>query len=187
GTAEDAQRRRVLLTRGHPRLRARIRRSRAGRLLGDLRRGRRDRPAHGRRQACALRARRRRRRPVPEPDGRRHAAVPRVVPEGDARIRRVMAPSFQTLITAEELRALLAGATPPVVVDTSFDLVDTDSGERRHRESHLPGAHYLHLDRDLSAPKNGRNGRHPLPDRAAFARTVGALGIGPTTQVVAYD
>src|SRR4029079_11882148 len=53
--------------------------------------------------------------------------------------------------------------------------------------SHLPGSHYLHLDRDLSARKNGRNGRHPLPARSDFARTVAALGIGPDTQVVALD
>ena len=99
-----------------------------------------------------------------------------------------MTASYTTLISAAELASLLAGRTRPVVVvDTSFDLADTESGERRHRESHLPGSHYLHLDRDLSGAKTGRNGRHPLPDRAAFARTVGALGIGPQTQVVCYD
>ena len=80
GPAEDAQRRRVLLPRGDRRLRARVRRGRAGGVLGDLRRRRRDRAAHGRRPARPVRARRRRGRPVPEPDGRRHAAVPRVVP-----------------------------------------------------------------------------------------------------------
>ena len=93
----------------------------------------------------------------------------------------------RTLISAAELAALLARTPPPVVVDTSFDLADTDAGERRYRESHVPGAHYLHLDRDLSGAKTGRNGRHPLPDRAAFARTVGALGIAPDTTVVCYD
>jgi len=94
---------------------------------------------------------------------------------------------YKTLITAAELAALLASGAKPVLVDTSFDLADTVMGERRYRESHLPGAHYLHLDRDLSGAKTGRNGRHPLPDRAEFARTVGALGIGPQTQVVCYD
>ncbi|MDQ6639152.1 MAG: sulfurtransferase, partial [Pseudomonadota bacterium] len=98
-----------------------------------------------------------------------------------------MTTAFTTLITAAELAALLAGAAKPVVVDTSFDLADPDSGERRFRTSHLPGAHYLHLDQHLSGAKSGRNGRHPLPDRAAFARTIGALGIGPETQVVALD
>jgi thiosulfate/3-mercaptopyruvate sulfurtransferase len=98
-----------------------------------------------------------------------------------------MSDSTTPLISAAELAALLGREPRPVIVDASFDLAATDAGERRHRESHLPGAHYLHLDRDLSGAKTGRNGRHPLPERAAFARTVGALGVGPQTQVVCYD
>ncbi|HEV7577579.1 MAG TPA: sulfurtransferase [Caldimonas sp.] len=98
-----------------------------------------------------------------------------------------MTTTYTTLVTAAELAALRSATPAPVVIDASFDLADTDSGERRFRASHVPGSHYLHLDRDLSGTKTGRNGRHPLPDRAAFARTVGALGIGPGTQVVALD
>jgi thiosulfate/3-mercaptopyruvate sulfurtransferase len=101
--------------------------------------------------------------------------------------RHRMTASYQTLISAESLAALVAHGPQPVIIDTSFDLADTGSGERRYRESHLPGAHYLHLDRDLSGAKTGRNGRHPLPERARFARTVGALGVGPETQVVCLD
>ena len=62
---------------------------------------------------------------------------------------------IRTLTTVDELAVLLARAPQPVVIDTSFDLADTDAGERRYRESHLPGAHYLHLDRDLSGTKTG--------------------------------
>jgi thiosulfate/3-mercaptopyruvate sulfurtransferase len=98
-----------------------------------------------------------------------------------------MTRAYTTLITASELGALLASGPRPVVIDTSFDLADTGAGERRFTTSHLPGSRYLHLDRDLSGTKSGRNGRHPLPERAAFARTVGALGITPTTQVVCLD
>src|SRR4051812_9486381 len=98
-----------------------------------------------------------------------------------------MTTAFTTLISATELAALLSSSRKPVVIDTSFDLADTDAGEKRFRASHVPGSHYLHLDRDLSAAKTGRNGRHPLPDRGEFARTVAALGIGPETQVVALD
>jgi thiosulfate/3-mercaptopyruvate sulfurtransferase len=93
-----------------------------------------------------------------------------------------------TLIGAAELRALLATAgAAPVIVDTGFDLADTAAGERAWREGHVVGSHYLHLDRDLSGSKNGRNGRHPLPERSAFAVTLGRLGITPATQVVALD
>jgi thiosulfate/3-mercaptopyruvate sulfurtransferase len=95
--------------------------------------------------------------------------------------------SYTTLITPAELAARHAAGPAPVVIDVGFDLADTESGERRYREAHIPGAHYLHLDRDLSSAKTGRNGRHPLPARADFARTIGALGIAPGTQVVAVD
>ena len=98
-----------------------------------------------------------------------------------------MTTAFTTLISASELAALLSSGPKPVVIDTSFDLADTDAGQTRFRASHLPGSHYLHLDRDLSAAKTGRNGRHPLPTRADFARVIGALGIGPETLVVALD
>ncbi len=98
------------------------------------------------------------------------------------------APTFKTLISAAELAGLQGhGGQAPVVLDVSFDLGDTGSGERRFALEHVAGSLYVHLDRDLCAPKTGRNGRHPLPDRAAFARTVGALGIGPDTQVVTLD
>jgi thiosulfate/3-mercaptopyruvate sulfurtransferase len=95
--------------------------------------------------------------------------------------------TYTTLIDAATLRPLLAGGAPPVLIDARFDLADPTAGERAYGEAHLPGAHYLHLDRDLSAAKTGRNGRHPLPERSPFAARIGALGVRPQTQVVAYD
>ena len=95
--------------------------------------------------------------------------------------------TWTTLIGAAELRALLADGATPVIVDCGFDLADPDAGERAWRESHLPGSHYLHLDRDLSGAKTGRNGRHPLPERSAFAATLGRLGVTPATQVIVLD
>src|SRR6478609_6020074 len=95
--------------------------------------------------------------------------------------------SHATLITPAELAARRDPGAATVVVDVGFDLADTDAGERRYREAHIPGSYYLHLDRDLSGAKTGRNGRHPLPARADFARTIGALGVSPATQVVAVD
>ena len=57
----------------------------------------------------------------------------------------------------------------------------------RTKPSHLPGAVYASLDRDLSGAKTGSNGRHPLPDPQTLARTFGRLGIADGVQVVAYD
>lgn len=75
-----------------------------------------------------------------------------------------------------------------VIVDVRHDLAQPDHwGEDRYRESHLPGARFAHIDRDLSGRKTGRNGRHPLPSPEASAALFSRLGIDATKQVVAYD
>jgi thiosulfate/3-mercaptopyruvate sulfurtransferase len=98
-----------------------------------------------------------------------------------------MRPTHRTLIAADELAALFDAGTPPIVLDCGFDLADPAAGERAYAEAHLPQAQYAHLDRDLSGAKTGRNGRHPLPDRAALAARAGRWGIAPGVPVVAYD
>jgi thiosulfate/3-mercaptopyruvate sulfurtransferase len=91
------------------------------------------------------------------------------------------------LITAAELRRMLDSKSPLVGLDCSFDLVDTEAGERSYREGHLPQALYVSLERDLSGPKTGRNGRHPLRERADYAQWMGHIGIAPGIPVIAYD
>ena len=95
------------------------------------------------------------------------------------------------LMAAAELAAALRGPRPPVVLDASFDLADTAAGERDYLAGHIPGALYAHLDRDLSGPKHAADGsfqgRHPLPERATLAATLGRWGITPTTPVVLTD
>ena len=95
-----------------------------------------------------------------------------------------MAKTFSTLISVAELQALLPDV---LLIDVGFDLADPAAGERAYAAGHLPGAHYLHLDRDLSAAKTGLNGRHPLPPRELFAQRMASLGLRAGTQVVAYD
>jgi thiosulfate/3-mercaptopyruvate sulfurtransferase len=56
-----------------------------------------------------------------------------------------------------------------------------------YEEEHLPDACHLNLDDDLAGPVREHGGRHPLPDLARFAATLGALGIGDVHEVVAYD
>ena len=36
-------------------------------------------------------------------------------------------------------------------------------GFEEYLAAHIPGAIFVHLDADLSAPRTGTNGRHPLP------------------------
>jgi thiosulfate/3-mercaptopyruvate sulfurtransferase len=91
------------------------------------------------------------------------------------------------LISAAALRSLLQRGEPLVLLDCGFDLADPGAGARAYAQGHLPGAHYANLDTDLSAAKTGRNGRHPLPAREAFARTVARWGVAPGVPVVCYD
>jgi len=94
---------------------------------------------------------------------------------------------FTTLIGTADLAARLGDASV-VIVDVRHDLAQPDDwGMTQFRLGHIPGARFAHLDRDLSAAKSGRNGRHPLPDPAACAAVFGRLGIDATKQVVAYD
>jgi thiosulfate/3-mercaptopyruvate sulfurtransferase len=95
-----------------------------------------------------------------------------------------MSSNAQPLISAGQL---LARAGDVIVVDCRFSLTDADAGEKQYRESHIPGAVYLHLQRDMSAPVAEHGGRHPLPDPAQFCDRLAALGIGRDTAVVAYD
>ncbi|NML13991.1 sulfurtransferase [Azohydromonas caseinilytica] len=99
---------------------------------------------------------------------------------------------YRTLITVDQLQALQRAGQPVLLLDCSFDLADPSAGERAYAEGHLPGAHYLHLERELSAPAvrdaQGRfPGRHPLPGREALAALLGRLGLRPGVQAVAYD
>jgi thiosulfate/3-mercaptopyruvate sulfurtransferase len=93
---------------------------------------------------------------------------------------------YTTLIPVDDLARHLDDPDW-VVCDCRHDLADTGAGRRAYRECHINGARFVHLDEDLSAPKTGRNGRHPLPNPAKFAARLGELGIGNEKQVVAYD
>jgi len=94
--------------------------------------------------------------------------------------------SYTTLISTEALSRHLDDPAF-VIVDCRHDLADVDAGERAYRVAHVPGAVFMHLDRDLSGARTGRNGRHPLPEIDALAETFGRAGIDATRQVVAYD
>lgn len=85
--------------------------------------------------------------------------------------------------------AQLLHASKPswVLLDCRFDLGNPRQGAEQYRAGHIPGAHYLSLDEQLSGTCTGSNGRHPLPDAGQLMQLLGKLGVGPHTQVIAYD
>ena len=91
---------------------------------------------------------------------------------------------WTTLVSADEL----AGAIDDcVVVDCRHDLLDHGAGRRAYDEGHIPSAFFMDMEHELSGPKTGRNGRHPLPDREALRARLAAFGLHDDRQLVAYD
>jgi len=93
------------------------------------------------------------------------------------------------LVTTEELAAEL-GAADLRVADVRWYLDPARRGRDAYQAGHIPGALFLDMDVDLSAPGGGRglpSGRHPWPGKDQVERVMSAAGIGPGVRVVAYD
>ncbi len=73
------------------------------------------------------------------------------------------------------------------VFDCRHDLVNPAIGAEQYAGAHIPGAAFASLDRELSAPRSGTNGRHPLPDAGAFVAWLGRQGLKREDRVVCYD
>ncbi|MEM6449711.1 MAG: rhodanese-like domain-containing protein [Cyanobacteria bacterium P01_D01_bin.105] len=76
-----------------------------------------------------------------------------------------------------------------VIIDTRFSLPEPHLGRSQYQAGHIPGAHYLDLNQDLSSAVQAHGGRHPLPDWPSLVQKLSALGISSElpTQVVIYD
>ena len=90
------------------------------------------------------------------------------------------------ILSADELDDLLT--EKPLLLDCRFDLFHPEQGHRDYLAGHIPGARYVHLNRDLSGEiVPGKTGRHPLPERETFAAKMSDLGLTPHRPVVVYD
>ncbi len=93
------------------------------------------------------------------------------------------------LISTDELARHL-GQPGLRLVDVRWYLDRPLHGRVAFAAGHLPGAVFLDVEGDLSAPGGGRGlppGRHPWPSVEQVARVLGAAGIDAHTRVVAYD
>jgi thiosulfate/3-mercaptopyruvate sulfurtransferase len=97
-----------------------------------------------------------------------------------------MAADLAPLVSPEWLRDHLAEVR---VVDVRWYLKPENgrTGRDAYAEGHLPGAVWLDVDADLSAPASMQAGRHPLPTPERCAAVLAAVGIAVGTPVVAYD
>ncbi|GAA2818085.1 sulfurtransferase [Kitasatospora paracochleata] len=89
------------------------------------------------------------------------------------------------LISAADLAAALDSDRPPVLLDIRWQL-GGPPGAEEYAAGHLPGAHYIDLDRELAAPP-GAAGRHPLPDPEVLGAALRRAGVNADRPVVVYD
>ena len=90
---------------------------------------------------------------------------------------------FGPLVSAE----WLADNLDAVKLFDSRSYLDGRSAPDAFVEGHLPGAVFVSLDDDLSAPPSQPGGRHPFPTPAAFATAMGRLGYAGAKPAVIYD
>jgi thiosulfate/3-mercaptopyruvate sulfurtransferase len=88
------------------------------------------------------------------------------------------------LLDCHDLAIRLATPEPPVVLDVRWTL-GGPSGRGDYRLGHIPGAQFVDLDTELSAPPGP--GRHPLPDAGAFGAAMRRHGVTNSRPVVVYD
>jgi len=95
--------------------------------------------------------------------------------------------AYTNLLSVAQLNDLMKSGEPLVLLDCSHDLTDPQAGPRAYASGHLPGAHFLSMEKDLGGVKTGLNGRNPLPSREDFVQRMRTLGADDNTQIVVYD
>jgi thiosulfate/3-mercaptopyruvate sulfurtransferase len=73
------------------------------------------------------------------------------------------------------------------IVDCRFSLAEPEKGKLAYLQSHLPGAVYFDLEKDLSSPKQSHGGRHPMPGLEGFIAKLENAGIDENKLIIAYD
>ncbi|WP_044336423.1 sulfurtransferase [Rossellomorea aquimaris] len=73
------------------------------------------------------------------------------------------------------------------IIDCRFSLGNPSEGRQLYKESHIPGAVFFDLEKDLSGYVKKHGGRHPLPNMKNFLRKVEDVGIDNDTTVIIYD
>lgn len=90
------------------------------------------------------------------------------------------------LISPQELQQQLHQPNT-VVFDVRHDLMDHRLGRQQYMQAHIPGAYFLDNEAELVGKMTGQNGRHPLPDLAAFSALMRQYGLNNDTTIIVYD
>lgn len=95
-------------------------------------------------------------------------------------------PIFTTLISVDELFSHLDDPEW-LIIDNRYDLQDPSWGLKEYMISHIPGAVFADLEKDICGPETESTGKHPLPEPMAFHSFIQRIDLGQSQQVVVYD
>ncbi len=74
-----------------------------------------------------------------------------------------------------------------IIVDCRYNLMDKAYGREAYNAGHIPGAHFLDMERKLTGSVGKHGGRHPLPEMDEFQESMNSIGLSPVYTVIAYD
>jgi thiosulfate/3-mercaptopyruvate sulfurtransferase len=96
-------------------------------------------------------------------------------------------PPTGPLIGPDELADRLAGPDAPALLDIRWQL-GGPPGADEYAAGHIPGAHFIDLERELAArPAGAAGGRHPLPAPEVLGAALRRAGLRADRDAVVYD
>ena len=85
------------------------------------------------------------------------------------------------------LNQKVSGNSNIIILDCSCSIADPELGLKLYVKEHIPGAVLVDFDRYVTGKVAHGTGRHPMPDRETFCKSMEYFGIRPDRQVVLYD
>lgn len=74
------------------------------------------------------------------------------------------------------------------ILDIRFDLFDpATKGFEKYKQSHIKGAYYLDVDKDITENKGEHGGRRGTPDKEVLGKKLANLGITMDSVLICYD
>lgn len=74
-----------------------------------------------------------------------------------------------------------------IIIDCRYDMANPPIGYESYLKSHIKGAYYIDLDKDMTSELTDHGGRHPLKDLKVFTDKIGSFGINTESTIVIYD
>ncbi|WP_419743168.1 sulfurtransferase [Paraclostridium dentum] len=73
------------------------------------------------------------------------------------------------------------------LIDCRFDLFNESSGYNFYKESHIPNAFFLDINKDICGSPQLHGGARPLPDNNILKSKLSSFGINQNSTIVVYD